>query len=80
MLKWLECYNLVFLCLTRLYVLIICDACIILDGILVIQNRVVLFLFLIKGMYVVIYLIADDVWESEDELTGALSEEVEIWD
>ena len=29
---------------------------------------------------IVINLIAGDVWGSEDELTGALSDEVESWD
>ena len=59
MLKWLKCYNFVFLCLTRLYVVIVCDGCIILD--------------------VVVNSINEDVWGSEDELTGALSDEVDSW-
>ena len=34
----------------------------------------------IEGTYVVFNLIAEDVWGSEDELTGALIGEVEIYD
>ena len=33
-----------------------------------------------EGTDVVVILIADDVWGSEDELTGILSDKVEIWD
>ena len=33
-----------------------------------------------EGTYVVVNLIADDIWGSEDELTGTLSDEVESWD
>ena len=32
------------------------------------------------GTGVVVNSIADDVWDSEDELTDALSEKVESWD
>ena len=41
-----------------------------------------LFLFLpvIEGTDVVVNLIADDVWGSEDEKTGVLSDKFEIWD
>ena len=49
---------------TRLYVAIICDGCIILDGILGIQNSVVLILFLTEGTDIVVNFIADDVWGS----------------
>ena len=38
------------------------------------------FLSLIEGTGVVVDLIADDFWVSEDELTGALNDEVEICD
>ena len=31
-----------------------------------------------KGAGVVVNLIADDFWGSEDEVTGALSDEIEI--
>ena len=43
-LNWLECYNFSALCLTRMYVVVICDAYIILDGILGTQYRIVLIL------------------------------------
>ena len=33
-----------------------------------------------EGTGVVVNLIADDIWGSEYELTGALSDKVEIWD
>ena len=68
-----------FCSLKRLYVVIICDACIILDGILGIQNRIVLILFLTEGTDVVVNSKADDVWGSEDELTGALSDKFYSW-
>ena len=67
-------------CLTRLYVVIICDACIILDDILVIQNIIVLILVLTEGTDIVFNLIADDVWGSEDELIGSLSDKIKSWD
>ena len=38
------------------------------------------FLYLTEGTDVVVNSISDDVWESEDELTGALSDKVESWD
>ena len=66
--------------LTRLYVVVICDANIILDGILGTQNRIVLVFSLTEGTDVVIDSIADDFWEADYELTGALSDKVESWD
>ena len=33
-----------------------------------------------EGTEVVVDSIAEDVWGSEDKLTGALSDEVESWD
>ena len=39
-LKWLLCFKI--LCLTRLYVVIVCDGCIILGGVLGTQNIIVL--------------------------------------
>ena len=50
------------------------------NGILGIQNRIVWFFYLIEGIDAVVDFIADDAWGYEDELTSALSEEVEIWD
>ena len=38
------------------------------------------FLSVTEGTGVVVNLIADDVWISEDELTGALIDEVDTWD
>ena len=35
---------------------------------------------LTEGTDVVVNLKADDVWGYEDELTGALSEKIDIWD
>ena len=35
---------------------------------------------LIEDIDVVVNLIADDVWGYEDDLTGALSDEVNSWD
>ena len=32
------------------------------------------------GTYIVVNLITEDVWGSEDELTGALIEKIESWD
>ena len=69
-----------FGCLTRLYVVIVCDSCIIMDGILGIQNRIVLTFSTTERIDVVVNLIADDVWGCEDELTGVLSDRVESWD
>ena len=37
------------------------------------------FLSVTEGTDVVVNSIADDIWVSEDELTGALSDEVESW-
>ena len=48
--------------------------CIIPDGILVIQNIIFGCLSVAEGTYIVVNLIADDVYGSEDELTGALSD------
>ena len=56
----LSCY------LTRLYVIILCDAYIIMDGILGIQNMIVFILSLTEGTDVVVDLIADNVWGYED--------------
>ena len=47
------------------------------DGILGIQNRVVLNFSLTEGTDVVVDLITDDVWGSKVELTGTLSDKVE---
>ena len=66
-------------CLKRLYVVIICDGYIILDGILVIQNRFFLFLYVEEGTNAGVDSIDEDVWCSEDELTGDLSDEVGSW-
>ena len=70
----------IFCCLTRLYVVIVCYGCIILDGILGIQNRIVLILSVTEGTYIVVNLIAYDVYGSEDELTGVLGQTFESWD
>ena len=37
-------------------------------------------MYVIEGTDVVINLIAVNIWGSEDELTGALIDEVESWD
>ena len=37
-------------------------------------------LYFIEGTDVVVNLIAEDVWDSEDELTGDLIDKVESWD
>ena len=65
--------------ITKLYVVVICGAYIILDGILGTQNIIVLIFSLIEGTDVVVDSIADDVWESEDKLTITLSDKVDIW-
>ena len=57
-----------------MYGVIVCDCCIILGGILGIQNIMFWFLSVTEGTDVVVNYIADDVWGSEDELTGVLSE------
>ena len=44
------------------------------------KTELFLFFSLTEGIDVVVDSIADDVWVSEDELTGALSDEVESWD
>ena len=66
-----------FCSFTRPYVVFSCDACIILDGISGIQNRIDYILSLIEGTDIVVNLIADVVRGSEDKLTGALSESFE---
>ena len=58
--------------------MIVCDGCIILNGILGIQNRIVLILSVTEVTDHVVNLIADYVWGSEDELTGVLSDKVDI--
>ena len=57
-----------------MYGVIVCDGCIILGGILGIQNIMFWFLSVTEGTDVVVNYITDDVWGSEDELTGVLSE------
>ena len=52
---------------------------IILDDILGIQEIIVLMFVCCRGTDVVFISIDEDVWGSEDELTGALSDEVENW-
>ena len=54
-LKWLICFK--KSCLTRLYVVIVCDCCIILDGVLGTQIRIVLILSIIEGTYVVVKVV-----------------------
>ena len=46
------------------------------------EYKTYLFVFfsVIEGTYVVVDSIYDDVWGSEDELTGVLSEKVDSWD
>ena len=63
-----------------MHVVVICDAYIILDGILGTQIRIVLLFPVTEGTEVVVNLIDNDVWEAEDERKGALNEEVQIWD
>ena len=63
------------MCLARLYVVIVCDGFIILDGILVVQNRF-LFFSLTEGTDVVVNLIVGDVWLYEYELLNDLSEKL----
>ena len=65
---------------TRLYVVIIFDAYIIMDGILEIQTRFFRFLYLTEGTDIVVNLIDDDVWEAGDELTVTKSDESESQD
>ena len=52
----------------------------ILDGMLEIKTEMCWFLYLTEGTDGVVNSIADDVWGSQDELTGALSDEVDSWD
>ena len=63
-----------------MHVVVICDAYIILDGILGTQIRIVLLFPVTEGTEVVVNLIDNDVWEAEDERKGALNKEVQIWD
>ena len=63
-----------------MYVLMFFDGCINLDGILGIKNRIVLILSVTEGTDVVVNSIADYVWGYKDELTGVLSDKVDIWD
>ena len=44
------------------------------------KNSCSAFLCLIEGTDVVVNSIDDDVWEYEDERTGALNDGVESWD
>ena len=62
-----------------MHVVIVCDSCIILDGILGIKTELFWCFYLAEGTDVVVNLIVEDVWDSEDELTGALSDKFEIW-
>ena len=64
------------MCLTRLYIVIVCDGWIVLDVILGIQNRIFLMFYVAEGTDVVVNSISEDVWGSEDELTGVLSDKV----
>ena len=48
------------------------------DGILGIQNRFFWFFSVTEETDVVVNLIADDVWGSEDELRGVLSEKLRV--
>ena len=43
------------------------------------KTELFLFFSLTEGTDVFVNLIADDVWGYEDELTGALNDEVESW-
>ena len=67
-------------CLTKLFVVISCDGSNVLDGILEIQNIIVLCFYVSEGTDVVVNSIAKDVLYSENELTGALSDKIESWD
>ena len=40
------------------------------------KTKLFFFLSLIEGTDVVVNLIYDDIWEAEDELTGALNDQV----
>ena len=46
------------------------------------EKKIELFwcLSVIEGADVVVNLIEEDIWDSEDELTGALIDEVDSWD
>ena len=43
------------------------------------KTELFLFLSLTEGTYIVVNLMDDDVWEAEDEITGALNDGVESW-
>ena len=68
------------MCLRRLYVIIVWYCYTILDSILGVQNKIVLVLYWTEGTDAVVNSIPDDIWVSEDELKGALSEKIEILD
>ena len=56
------------------------DGCIILGGVLGTQNiTVLMFVCFIEGTEVVVHLMTENVWGSEDELTGAVVDKVESW-
>ena len=69
-----------FLCLTRIYVIIFCDGCIILGGFGEHKTELFSCFSVIEGTYVVVNSIAEKFWCFEDELTNALIDEVEICD
>ena len=69
----------IYLCFTRLYVVIICDGCIILDSILGVKKIIVLMFVSCRRDGRFVNLLVEDVWDNEDELTDALSEKVESW-
>ena len=76
---WNDIYIYIYIwCLTRLYVVSVCDGCIIMDGILGIKKLLFWCLSVTEGTDAVVNLIADDVWGSKDELTGVYSDKVEI--
>ena len=64
-------------CITRLYVVIVFDGCIIMDGILGIQNIIFLMFVCCRITDVVFNSIAKYILGSEDELAGALSDKVD---
>ena len=64
--------NFISLCLTRLYVVIICDDYIILDGIFGTKNRIGLLFVSNRREKGFVNSIYDDVWEAKYEITGAL--------
>ena len=44
------------------------------------KTELLCFLSLTRGTQVAVKSIDDDVWESKDEITGALIDRVDIWD